>query len=189
MNRIGWSIALIFAAVLALYLPSLLKEDEPEVNTNQDMELVPNYQAVNLRSKIYDEDGRLSHRVVADKMEHYEELAFTVFENPVYTLYLKNGEPWQLSADEGVWYENNRIKLENNVTLVSLHPQKYINEISAEFMEIDLKDQTLKSDQLVTISGSNFIVTSIGIAGNLASQQYELKEHVKTKFDPNQPSL
>ena len=104
MNRIGWSIALIFTVVILLYLP-ILFEDEKEQQTNQDnLELIPNYQAVNLNSKLYDKEGQLSHQVVAEKMEHFEALGFAVFQNPVYTLFLDDGQPWQVTAGEGTLY-------------------------------------------------------------------------------------
>ncbi|MFT6269746.1 MAG: lipopolysaccharide export system protein LptC [Alphaproteobacteria bacterium] len=117
-------------------------------------------------------------------MEHYEALGFTVFHNPVYTLYLDNGQPWQVTAGEGTLYNNNRIQLEKNVNIVNLRSQEYIKQISTEYIEINLLDKTLSSDQKVTISGLNYEVNSIGIFGNLTTQQYELKEHVQTEFNP-----
>ncbi|MFT6270435.1 MAG: lipopolysaccharide export system protein LptC, partial [Alphaproteobacteria bacterium] len=98
MNRITWSIAFIFTAVLVLYLPILLEDEEQKIANSSDVELIPNYQAVNLNSKLYDKEGKLSHQVAAERMEHYEALGFTVFHNPVYTLYLDNGQPWQVTA-------------------------------------------------------------------------------------------
>jgi lipopolysaccharide export system protein LptC len=184
MNRIKWSIALIFSAVLILYLPILFEDEEQKVVDNSDLELIPNYQAVNLNSKLYDKEGRLSHQVVADKMEHYEALGFAVFHNPVYTLYLDDGQPWKVTAGEGTLYTNNRIQLENNVKIVNLRAQEYIKQITTEYIEINLQDKTLSSDQKVTISGVNYEVNSIGIFGNLTTQQYEFKNHVQTEFNP-----
>ncbi|MGK0371860.1 MAG: lipopolysaccharide export system protein LptC [Glaciecola sp.] len=184
MNRITWSIAFIFTAVLVLYLPILLEDEEQKIANSSDVELIPNYQAVNLNSKLYDKEGKLSHQVAAERMEHYEALGFTVFHNPVYTLYLDNGQPWQVTAGEGTLYNNNRIQLEKNVNIVNLRSQEYIKQISTEYIEINLLDKTLSSDQKVTISGLNYEVNSIGIFGNLTTQQYELKEHVQTEFNP-----
>ncbi len=184
MNRIGWSIALVFTAVLILYLPILLDGEKSSIDEQGDIELVPNYQAVNLNSKLYDKEGKLSHQVAADKMEHYETLGFAVFENPVYTLYLDNGQPWQVTASEGTLYSTNRIQLEKNVKIVNLESQEYVRQITTEYIEIDLQHKTLSSDQKVTISGLNYDVTSIGMFGDLTTQQYELREHVQTQFNP-----
>ncbi|MFT4653603.1 MAG: lipopolysaccharide export system protein LptC [Kangiellaceae bacterium] len=184
MNRIKWSIALIFTAVLVLYLPILLEDEELKVADSSDLDSVPNYQAVNLNSKLYDKEGKLSHQVVAQRMEHYESLGVAVFHNPIYTIYLDDGEPWQVTASEGRLYTNNKILLKNNVKIVNLRSQEYIRQISTEYIEIDLLDKTLSSDQKVTISGLNYEVNSIGFFGNLTTQQYEFKEHVQTEFNP-----
>jgi len=184
MNRIGWSIALVFTAVLVLYLP-ILFEEEPEVNKPEgDIVLEPNYKAINLNSRLYDKAGKLSHQVAADKMEHYEELGFTVFENPVYTLYMEDGQPWQVSASEATLYGNSRIQLEREVKIVNLRSEEFVKEITTEYIEIDLQAKTLSSDQEVMIKGVNYYVTSIGLFGNLSTQQYELRDHVQTQFDP-----
>lgn len=184
MNRIRWSIALVFAAVLFLYLPILLEDDSQQTGPQSDPALVPNYQAVNLRSQLYDKSGRLSHQVAADKMEHYEALGFAVFENPVYTLFLDDGEPWQVTAEEGTLYTNNRIQLEKSVKITNLRSNEYVKRITTEYIEINIQDKTLSSNELVTISGVNYDVTSVGLFGNLSTQQYELKDHVQTKFNP-----
>jgi lipopolysaccharide export system protein LptC len=99
-------------------------------------------------------------------------------------LYLDNGEPWQVTADEGTLYNNNRIQLEKNVRIVSLRTNEYIREITTEFIEIDLQSKTLSSDQMVNILGVDYQVKSMGLFGDLDTQQYELKEHVQTKFYP-----
>lgn len=184
MNRITLSIALIFTAVLILYLPTLLEDEVSEVANDDVLELIPNYQAINLNSKLYDKQGKLSHQVAADKMEHYEALGFAVFHKPIYTLYMDDGQPWQITAGEGTLYDNNRIQLENDVKIVNLRSTEYIKEITTQYIEINLVDKTLTSDQKVTISGLNYEVNSIGIFGNLTTQQYELREHVQTEFNP-----
>ncbi len=184
MNRIGWSIVLIFTAVFLLYIPILFEDEATVEQTEQDVELIPNYQAVNLNSMLYDNDGKLSHQVIAEKMAHYEELGFAVFRKPVYTLYLDDGNPWRVTAQEGTLYDNKRIQLENDVKIVNLQTQEYIKEITTDYIEIDLQDKTLKSDQVVTISGVDYIITSVGMFGDLNTQQYELMDHVQTEFNP-----
>lgn len=185
MNRIGWSLILIFGAVIALYIPILFSDDNDTIKQSGDIALIPNYQAVNLNSKLYDKEGKLSHQVAATKMEHYEELGFAVFENPVYTLYLQNGQPWRVTAMEGTLYADNRIQLEKNVKIVNLESQEYVREINTEYIEINLQTRTLHSDQIVEISGQDYLVTSVGLTGDLVTQQYELKEHVKTQVNPS----
>ncbi|MGQ8365278.1 LPS export ABC transporter periplasmic protein LptC [Glaciecola sp. 1036] len=184
MNRIGWSIALIFSAVIGLYLVILFDEEEAKTKANEDLIVVPTYQVVNLNSKIFDDNGILSHQVAATKMEHYQPLGFMVFDNPTYTVYMETGEPWQVTAEQGTLYENSRIQLERNVKILNLNEQEYVKEINTQYIEINLNDKTLLSDEPVEIVGENFNVKSIGIIGNLATQKYELKQHVRTFYSP-----
>jgi len=107
-----------------------------------------------------------------------------LFEQPIYTLYLENGEPWQVSAEEAVLYENNRIKLDKNVKIINLQSNNFVKQITTEFIEINLQDKTLASDQSVKITGIEYEIQSLGIFGDLSTQQYELKEHVQTTFNP-----
>ena len=76
MNRLALSIILIFSVALALYVPIWMEEEEQVEVSDKDAALVPNYQALNLRSKIFDNDGQLTHQVSAAKMEHYDLLEY-----------------------------------------------------------------------------------------------------------------
>ena len=185
MNRIAWSIGVIFTTVLGLYMLILFKEQPEELAPIDELVVSPTYRAQNLSSKLYDKQGRLSHQVAAMKMEHYQPLGFTVFENPTYTVYLEDSAPWQVTAEEGTLYDNNRIQLERNVRIVNSNAEDYVQEIITEYIEINLDDKTLNSDQAVLISGTSFNVQSIGITGNLSTQQYRFTNHVQSNFYNN----
>lgn len=184
MSRINWSILIVFGALVALYASLFFKSDSKAIVISEDSELFPNYRALNLNSRLYNQTGKLSHAVQATKMEHFEALGFAVFENPVYTLYLDNSQPWQVSAKEATLYDNHRIILENQVKIMNLDSNRFVEKIATDYVEIDLNKKTISSDQLVEISGPNFFVTSVGLVGNLNTQQYELREHVNTLVDP-----
>ncbi|MBF7074913.1 LPS export ABC transporter periplasmic protein LptC [Glaciecola sp. MH2013] len=185
MNRLAWSITLIFGAAIALYLPVWLEEEEQVIFSDTDEALIPNYEAKNLRTKIFDKNGRLTHRVNAAKMEHFDQLDYVNFIDPQYTIYLEeSGKRWQLNASEGTFIEGDRIQLSDDVTITSLQVDDYVQTISTEFIEIQLQTKSLSSDQPVVISGANFIINSIGFEGNIATQQYELSKHVQTEYLP-----
>lgn len=186
MNRLFISIALIFGAAFALYLPTWLADDEQVVVSDKDAALLPNYEAKNLRSKLYDENGNLTHQVSAEKMEHYDMLGFVNFTQPEYTIYLqKDGSRWQLNADEGTFYDDNRIELVSGVQIRNLQPEDYIQTISTNFIEIDLLTKTIASNEPLVISGANVIINGIGFEANLETQKYELKNHVQTEYLPS----
>ena len=185
MNRLVVSIVLIFSAAFVLYLPTWLEDDDEVFISDKDAALVPNYEAKNLRTKLFDENGNLTHQVSAEKMEHYDQLGFINFMQPEYTIYLQNDDArWQLNADEGTFYDNNRIELASNVKIRNLQPQDYIQTITSNFIEIDLASKQISSDQPLVISGANVIINGIGFSANLATQKYELKNHVQTEYLP-----
>ena len=184
MNRIGISIAIIFSAVIGLYLVILFGEEPNNQNQRDDLIVAPTYHAVNLNSNLFDDQGQLTHTVQASRMEHYQPLGFMVFEKPIYTIYLDGGEPWQITAEEGTLYDNSRIQLERNVRITNLNTTEYVKSIRTEYIEINLHNKTILSNQPVEIVGDNYLVESIGLLGDLTTQKYELKQHVQTKYFP-----
>ncbi|WP_026375883.1 LPS export ABC transporter periplasmic protein LptC [Aestuariibacter salexigens] len=185
MNRVGLSISSLFVLALLVYLPSWLEEEQSAPISELEEAWRPNYQANNLRTTLYDENGRINHQVTAVEMEHYELLGFVLFKQPQYTLYLESSQqPWQLTAQEGTLYDDNRIQLEDNVVIRSLNPGDFVQQITAEFIEIDLENKTMMSDQPVVISGIEYTINSNGFVADLETKQYELLDHVQTLYAP-----
>ena len=185
MNRLALSIMLIFGAAIALYLSVWLEEEEEVFVNDTDEALIPNYEATNLRTKIFDKSGRLTHQINAKKMEHFDQLDFVTFIEPEYTIYLENAnESWKLNAEEGTFIEGNLIQLASDVEITSMQQDDYVQQISTQFIEIQLQTKSLSTDQPVVISGANFTINSIGFEGNIATQQYELSNHVQTEYLP-----
>lgn len=186
MNRITISILLLFILVLAIYAPGWLSPEEEETPSLQDEATRPNYQARNMRSTFYNEKGEINHLVYAQKMEHYQLLGFTLFEMPQYTIFVANqSQPWQLDAEEGTLYDSDIIRLERDVEIRTLDEQGFVQTIRTEFLEVNLNDKTMMSDQTVEILGQNFVINSNGFTADLETQQYELKDHVQTVYAPN----
>ncbi len=185
MSRLGISIASLFMLVLLVYMPVWMSDSDNIVNSSKDDVLKPAYTAKNITTTLYDDEGSLNHRVFAETMEHYDQLGFVTFEKPKYTVYLEHGQtPWQVTANEGTLYNTNLIELESAVRVRNLQENEFVRSIETSFIKINLNDKTLYSDQPVLIRGSEFVVNSNGIKGDLSSQQYELIDHVKTTFSP-----
>jgi lipopolysaccharide export system protein LptC len=185
MNRITISIGILFLLIMGIYLPSWMSGEQDAPVQTSDESWQPNYQARNLRSTLYDNDGNISHQVFAARMEHYQLLGFTIFAQPQYTIFLDSQEkPWQVVAKEGTLYEDNRILLETDVEIRSLDQNGFVQTIKTQFLEVNLIDKTMMSDQPVEISGKDFVVNSNGFEGNMLTQKYELLDHVQTMYSP-----
>lgn len=148
-----------------------------------DQQLEPDFIAEFLSSSIYNSQGKLSHVINAQRMEHYAELEFTHFEYPQYTLFPKNSsKAWKITAKEATLYSNNRVILETRVRLVATDKSSLIQEINCKYLELDLNSNIISSDQTVMIQGKDFIMYGSGLIVDLNTRQMTLTEHVQTIY-------
>ncbi|MBO1254296.1 LPS export ABC transporter periplasmic protein LptC [Alteromonas sp. 5E99-2] len=183
MNRLGLSIGTLFLAALLLYLPVWLEEEEEQQASPNIDALVATYQAKNLTTKLYDENGNLSHQVFAQGMQHFDLLGFVVFEQPEYTLYPDGGTAsWKLTASEGTLYNSDLLQLESDVRILSLQPDEFIKSVQTEFIEVKLNEKTVNSDQAVTLLGDHYTIIGNGFSADLEQKYYELQNHVQTVY-------
>lgn len=184
MNRLTVCIAFLFLLALGLSLPGWLNNDEVKNDTQTEEAWVPNYQAKKMRSTLYDKSGKINHQVFAEQMENYELLGFTLFKKPEYLLFAQTHNPWKVDAREGTLYEDQRLQFETDVEITSLNEDGYVQTIRTSFVEVNLLDKTMFSDQAVEIVGPNYVINSNGFTVSLETQRYELLDHVKTVYHP-----
>ena len=185
MNRLALSIVLVFSIAFALYLSTWLEQDEQVIVNDQNTALIPNYEASNMRTRLFNKAGKLAHEVEATEMQHFDELGFVTFSEPTYRIHIEQqNTPWILSAFEGTLYNNKRIQLEQNVSIVNQQADSFVSTINTSFIEINLDTNLVFSDQAVQIIGPDYVVQSMGFNANLDTQQYELSQHVQTEYSP-----
>lgn len=184
MNRVTVWIGLLFLLALGLSLPNWLSEDSVKPKLQTEEAWVPNYVAITMRSTLYNQQGKINHQVFAQKMEHFDLLGFTLFKKPQYTLYTQTGEPWHINAMDGTLYDDQRLQFENDVQIFNANEAGQIQKIETGFIEVNLVNKVMTTDQAVEISGENLTINSNGIKANLESQQYEFTDHVKTIYQP-----
>ena len=68
---------------------------------------VPDYIAIDLKQTNFNDNGTISHRVTAAKMAMYQDLGFTHFIDPTFTIFSDHGT-WQLTAKEATLYNDNK---------------------------------------------------------------------------------
>ncbi|GAB3011770.1 LPS export ABC transporter periplasmic protein LptC [Bowmanella dokdonensis] len=186
MNRIRISIAILFLLILATNYQWWTTPEAPLPEKQGEEVWQPNYQATNMQTSLYNEQGILSHRIRASSMEHYDMLGFTLFQQPQYRIFVREDEPpWDVTAAEGTLYEDNRIQLETNVQIKSLNAEGLVQTIETSFIEIDLNNKTMTSDQPVTILGNNYVIRGNGFSVDLTTKQFTLLDHVETLYGKN----
>jgi lipopolysaccharide export system protein LptC len=185
-NRLGLSISGLFILALLMYLPTWMEAPE-EVKGNGELDaLKPAYKAKNLTTTLYNQDGQLNHKVFAESMEHYDQLGFVLFQKPRYTLYTDNAtSPWVVTAAEGTLYNNELIQLENNVLIENQTSDDFVKTITTQYIQINLDNKQMTSDQAVEILGTQYVIQSNGFNANLRTQEYELIDHVQTTYSPS----
>jgi len=171
----------VFAAISYSVLQWHQANNQP--NESFEQNVVPDFIAETLNSEIFNEFGKLSYIIDADRMEHYAEIEVTHFEYPEYTLYPKNSiSPWKISANEGTLYNNNRVKLENRVSLKATDNNSLIQEIHGRYLELDLNTNTISSEQTIYIKGKGFTMHGSGLIVDLNTKQMILTQHVQTTY-------
>lgn len=159
------------------------------VEENIDQLVSPDFIAESLSSESFDSEGKLSYMINAGRMEHYNKLfngtSVTRFEYPQYTLFPKNNDaPWQISANEGTLYNSNRVKLQNNVLLVSTDETSLIREIHGKYLELDLITNIISSEDKIEVIGTNFVMNGTGLIVDLNTKQVTLTNHEQTIYQP-----
>jgi lipopolysaccharide export system protein LptC len=151
--------------------------------TNTETEVVakPDYTAIELKQTAYDQQGKISHKVTAVKMELYQQLGFTLFEKPSFILY-DDHQTWRINADEATLYDERQLILEGNVTALNLIENAMIDKISADNIQVDIQRLTMHTEQPVVITGPNLKITGKGLEANLKTEVIKLINHTRTIY-------
>lgn len=183
MIRLNGFTFLFFVLAIGLYGIVEWRQSNKEDVQSVDSNITPDFIAESLNSDTFDQKGKLSYVIDAQRMEHYSNLDITHFEYPKYTLYPKGEEaPWHISAKEGTLYGNNRVRLENRVQLKSADKNSILQEIHGKYLELDLNTKILSSDQTIVIQGKGFTMYGSGIIVDLNTKQWTLTEHVQSIY-------
>ena len=181
MNSARLILSVLFIGFMAwLWLP-YFSQTTTTVKNQEDVIAKPDYTAVALKQTAFDAQGKISHKVTAAKMELYQQLGFTYFEKPIFTLYNQQ-QTWQINAQEATLYENNQLILEGNVVAKNLTNNAMIEHINADNILVDIEHQTMSSEQPVELIGPNLKITGRGLHADLKAEVIELINHTRTIY-------
>ncbi|WP_404342446.1 LPS export ABC transporter periplasmic protein LptC [Pseudoalteromonas mariniglutinosa] len=181
MNIARILLSIVFICCMAwLWYPYLSQPINTAVN-EEELIAKPDYTATALKQTAYDQKGKISHKVTAEKMELYQQLGFTFFQRPIFTLYNEQ-QIWQVSAVEATLYENNQLIFEGDVIAKNLTHNGMIENINAENIQVDIKLMTMFSQQPVILTGPNLEITGKGLKADLKAEIVELTNHTRTIY-------
>lgn len=159
-----------------------LEQSEKPADKAQSHQLVPDYMAFDLTRTNYNLEGKVVSQVVAKQMSFYDQLEQVQFDQPTFTLFDANLPRWRIQSNEGVWFDDNRVILEDNVRVENLHPNEMFQRIDTQQLEMALDTQILQTKHPVKILGEGFIIDGQGIRADLIGQTMQLYNHQGTVY-------
>jgi len=181
MNAARIILSVLFISCMVwLWYPYFTQVNLPQ-QTEADIIAKPDYTAIELKQTAYDENGKISHKVTAARMELYQELGFTFFDKPIFTLY-NNKQTWRINANEATLYEGGQLILEGNVVASNLTDNAMIDKINADNIQVDIKLLTMQSEQPVIVTGPNLKITGKGLEADLKTEVIKLINHTRTIY-------
>ncbi len=181
MNFARLLLSSLFIAIMVWLWYPYLFTGETKPNVNNEIDMAPDYTAHDLKQTIFDENGKISHKVSAKKMESYQDIGFTHFSEPTFIIYSED-ETWQIKAYEAILYENKKLLLEQDVEAVNLNPNAMIQKIAADQIEINILASTMRSEHEVKMTGPNLLIVGQGLNADLIQETLELINHTQTIY-------
>ncbi|WP_028864250.1 LPS export ABC transporter periplasmic protein LptC [Psychromonas aquimarina] len=174
-----------FVLLLAAFL--LWLYFKPETVLPELPEHHPSYIANNVNSTHFDETGLISHKIFADKATSFTEKNITVFEKPKVIVYIHNEETdnttvWQVTSEDAVLHEQNRLELTNNVWLKNLSLDQLVQSMATEKLTVLLDENEVSSDLFVTWLGPQMKQQGVGMWASLVTEELIVKDQIKTVY-------
>ncbi|MDP4944371.1 LPS export ABC transporter periplasmic protein LptC [Alishewanella sp. SMS8] len=154
-----------------------------QVDLQVDREFQPDYIAENVTLRIYDNEGYIADHVQALKLEHFEQLGFTQFDQPRYTLFNKAHQPaWEISSLQGVWFPEDKIILENQVVLQNKQTLGLVERVETASLQLMLPEKSIHTHEIVQITGAGFFIKGQGMHVDLTKETIQLQKHLETVY-------
>ncbi len=135
----------------------------PESLPDQAGAPITTYFIRGLNGTVTDADGQPSHHLRSDLLLHYDDSDLVELQQPTLTMFLPQGEQWQVEAAEGSMQgENNQISLEGAVILTH-HSKSNPFKVETDRLQLYPNTRYGESDSLVTISAPSGRISGIGM--------------------------
>jgi lipopolysaccharide export system protein LptC len=127
-----------------------------------------------------DSEGNLYDQLKTPLSVHYPLDNSISLATPVFNLFEKNNESWELSARYGKLKENNDfLQLWNNVRLKQKKGVNTITTLTTSTLTINLKEKTAQTADPVTIIQTNQVIQAIGLHADFKKKTIQLLSQVK----------
>jgi lipopolysaccharide export system protein LptC len=134
-----------------------------------------------------DKSGNLYDQLNTPLSVHYPLDDSISLATPIFTLFLKNKESWQLSSRYGKLKEGkDLLQLWNNVKLEQKQgpSKKIVSTLTTSTLDIHLKEKTAETSAPVTITQINQEIHAVGLHANFNTKTIRLISQVKGQLKP-----
>lgn len=147
----------------------------------------PDTYATNVIINHIDKSGNLYDQLKTPLSVHYPSDDSILLATPIFTLYLKNKESWQLSSDYGKLKEGKELlQLWDNVKLEQKQgpANKTVSTLTTSTLNIHLKEKTAETSAPVVITQINQEIHAVGLHANFNTKTIQLLSQVKGQLKP-----
>lgn len=177
-----WVIILLSLLALVLIGFNLVDKDTapPTVVNNND----PTYKSEHTNTVVYNPEGALNYRLIAEHVEYFSDQAVSWFTRPVLTTFDTNKVPtWSIRSDKAKLTNDRMLYLYGHVEINALTPDSQLRKVTTDNAIVNLVTQDVSSDDLVTLYGTTFNSSGLKMRGNLRSKNAELIEKVRSSYE------
>lgn len=177
---------LLFAAVFGSWWLIKTSTNDHAKNSPASTQTTPDTFMKQVTYISTDAAGNLSSHLVASNLFHFEKNNSSTYSSPKFTIYVKSGEPWFVSAENGESFDGiHKIILKNKV-YVHQNAGPHNNEFSMYTSELTIlpKLNLAKTNQAVTIQQPGGTVHATGLTANLKTGEIKLISRAEGQYDP-----
>ena len=177
-----WVIILLSLLALVLIGFNLVDKDTtpPPVVSSND----PTYKSEHTNTVVYNPEGALNYRLIAEHVEYFSDQAITLFTRPVLPPFDTNKVPtWSIRSDKAKLTNDRMLYLYGHVEINALTPDSQLRKVTTDNAIVNLVTQDVSSDDLVTLYGTTFNSSGLKMRGNLRSKNAELIEKVRSSYE------
>ncbi len=171
------SFLLLWDASPALFLPSGSVASQPLPDADSYMKATESVQ--------YSATGEREYRLTTEESRFFEDEGYWQADMPHLVAYDSNNKnhPWELKAIDGeVLGQGNEIRLRNNVVGWQFTEVDRKHELRTEELVFYPKEQTVETDQPLTLNSPRGVTTATGMRANFSTEVFTLLSKVRGKY-------
>ena len=174
----------IAALLIALGYWNIRPESFDEVNSIAAPDTSIDFFVVNPRTRQFQEDGSLSYRIKADKLDHIKATDITLLNQPDLLLYRADEQPWHIQSLLGeVGPEGKQVELIDDVRAQRTDAKNRQTLLTTSRMTVFPDKEYAETSQAVKIEAANGVTTANGMKAYLNEGRMLLLSNVRGQHE------